>query len=300
MKIKIHLLITLFLLSASSFAQYSQDSTNLYIVETTDGNQYIGTLISEDDTIIELMTEKLGRLDIRKSEIVSIRKVTQDRIVKGKYWSDHPQASRYFWSPNGYGIPQGEGYYQNIWIFWNQASFGVTDNFSIGVGLVPLFLFGSGGGEVSPIWLVPKVSIPIEKDKFNIGLGALIGTVGFNNNTGFGIAYGIGTIGTRDRNASLGLGYGYAGGEWANTPLITLSFMARVGPKGYLISENFFISAGGETITLLSFGGRSFVKRVAIDYGLFIPAVSESGLFALPWLGLTVPFKNKVKMPVDR
>jgi hypothetical protein len=99
---------------------------------------------------------------------------------------------------------------------------------------------------------------------------------------------------------SLGLGYGYAGGDWANTPIVTLSFMTRVGPKGYLISENYFISIGGETTTILSFGGRSFVKKVSIDYGLFLPVLSGGGFTALPWLGLTIPFKNKVKMPADR
>lgn len=294
------LLITLITLSLQVNAQSTQDTTNLYIIETSDGNQFIGTVVSEDETIIELMTEKLGRLDINKADIVSIRKVTQDKIVKGKYWPENPQSSRYFWSPNGYGIPKGEGYYQNIWILWNQASFGVTDNFSMGVGLVPLFLFGEGGGEVSPIWVVPKFSIPVKKDKFNLGLGALAGTVGFKGNSGFGIAYGIGTFGSRDMNFSVGLGYGYAGGTWANTPLVTLSFMGRAGPRGYFISENFFISAGDETVTLLSFGGRSFVKRVAIDYGLFIPIVVDAGLFAIPWLGLTVPFKKKVKMPSER
>lgn len=292
------MMISLITLSISSYSQTSQDSTNLYIVETSDGNEFIGILVAEDESMIELMTEKFGRLDIAKKDIVSIKRVSQDRLVLGKYWPENPQSSRYFWSPNGYGMKRGEGYYQNIWILWNQASFGITDNFSMGLGVVPLFLFGSGGIEATPIWIVPKFSIPVKKDKFNLGVGLLAGTVGFDN--GFGIAYGLGTVGTRDRNMSFGLGYGYAGGEWANTPLITVSFMTRLGPKGYLISENYFISAAGETVTLISFGGRSFAKKVGIDYGLFIPLVKDAGIYAIPWLGITVPFTSKVKMPANR
>jgi len=58
------------------------------------------------------------------------------------------------------GLHKGEGYYQNIWVFWNQASFGVTENFSLGFGIIPLFLFGGEAGQYSPIWVVPKLSYP--------------------------------------------------------------------------------------------------------------------------------------------
>jgi hypothetical protein len=52
---------------------------------------------------------------------------------------------------------KGEGYYHNFMVFINQATYGVTDNISIGGGLVPLFLFGG----LTPVWITPKVSVPI-------------------------------------------------------------------------------------------------------------------------------------------
>jgi len=48
-------------------------------------------------------------------------------------------------------------------------------------------------------------SIPVSKEKFNLGGGALLGTVLGAEETGFGILYGISTLGSKDKNVSLGL-----------------------------------------------------------------------------------------------
>jgi hypothetical protein len=50
-------------------------------------------------------------------------------------------------------------------------------------------------------------------------------------------------------------------------------------------------------LTLL-LGGRSIIKKVSLDYGLFIPFASEMDNFvAFPWLGLEIPLgKSKNKM----
>ncbi len=65
---------------------------------------------------------------------------------------------------------------------------GVTNYFSIGAGIVPVFLFGGGA---TPVWITPKFSIPVVKDKFNVGAGALVGTVLGASGTGFGLLYGL-------------------------------------------------------------------------------------------------------------
>lgn len=286
---------TLFLLfgTVPVFAQ-QQDTLKVYLIETSDGNQFSGRIISENQEKLELLTEKFGKLVIAKEDIVRITELTPEKIVQGKLWLENTQSSRYFWSPNGYGLTKGEGYYQNIWILWNQASFGITDYFSLGFGLIPLFLFGADAIEYSPVWVVPKFSIPVIKDKFNIGAGLLAGNVGLQKDAGFGIAYGLGTLGNRNSNITLGLGYGFAAGKWAKSPMINIGFMARTGPKGYILSENYFIRIENESILLFSFGGRTLTKTVGIDYGLFIPIIEDmESLIGLPWLGLTIPFKQR-------
>lgn len=285
MKTKLIAFAALLFVATFSNAQ-NQSDTILVKIETTDGNEYIGQVISDDSTKTVLKTEKLGEITILKTDIKNTESVQVQQIKDGKLWFENPQSTRYFWSPNGYGLKKGEGYYQNIWVLWNQFSYGLTDYFSIGAGIIPTFLFGAP----TPVFITPKFSIPIKKDKFNIGAGAIVGTVLGEEGTGFGILYSNATFGSRDANVSIGAGAMFAGGEWAPSPLINFSGMFRVTNRGYFITENYLVSDGDFTVVMLSAGGRWIIKKAAIDYGLFLPISSDGIPFAAPWLGFTLPF----------
>lgn len=283
-----YILFSVFALICSvSHAQTDVDKSALYRIETIDGNEYVGNIVLDSADIFIMKTASLGEIRLRKADIKRMTEVSKSQIKGGELWFDNPQATRYFWQGNGYGLKKGEGYYQNVWIFFNQVSYGITDNLSIGAGMVPLFLFA---GASTPVWITPKLSIPVVKDKFNVGAGALVGTVLGESNSGFGIAYGTATIGDRNTNASLGLGYGYFDGVWANVPTISLSAMIRTGQRGYLLTENYFIGTADEDAILLFFGGRRLIKNSSLDFGLLFPANTESSFFAIPWLGLAIPF----------
>jgi hypothetical protein len=271
-------------------AQTQTDSTSLIRVLMNDGNEFIGHLISQDSSILILKTEKLGALTFSKRDITKITPLKPENIKNGAYWFENPQSARYLWSPNGYGLKKGEGYYQDIWVLFNQVSYGVTNNFSIGAGIVPLFLFGAGA---TPFWITPKFSIPVVKDKFNVGAGALLGTVLGESGTGFGLLYGLTTAGSRDNNVTLGIGYGVSSSGWAKSPLISLSAMARTGARGYLMTENYYINMDGETLVLLTAGFRWVIRKAGLDFGLVMPVYAEDYVFiAIPWLGVTIPFGN--------
>ena len=272
-------------------SQEKPDTTVTLRIETIDGNIYIGRYVSEDSLSMVLQTESLGEIRIPQNSIKTRTLLKQVVKVGNDIWLPNPQSSRYFWAPNGYGLEENTSYYQNIWILYNQFSFGLTNNFSLGAGMLPLFLFAGGS---TPIWIVPKFSIPVEKDKFNLGTGAFLGTI-IGEDTGiFGLLYGTATIGSRDKNFSLGIAYGFAGGDWLNVPVINVSSMIRTGPRGYFITENYVITAEGETVVLLSAGGRSIIRNVGLDYSLWIPLGFEMDTFvAIPFLGITVPIGRK-------
>lgn len=283
------------LLSGSIVAQdlkIPTDTTQLTSVETKDGNEFVGYVMGIEADYLVLKTEQFGRVTIRKLDIKSIRPVSQKQIVEGEYWYENPYSTRYFFGPNGYGLHKGEGYYQNAWIWFNQVSYGFSDNFTLGVGMIPLFIFA---GAPTPVWLTPKVSIPLKRDMLNLGVGGLFAFVLGEDSGSFGVAYGQMTIGSRDRNMNLGLGYGYAGDSWANTPTVTISGMYRTGKKFALLTENYLFDAGDETFVLLSFGGRFIGRRVAIDAGLFIPTQTDGEVIGIPWLGVNVPFGSPSK-----
>jgi len=280
-------LIFLILCPNSSIAQIQQDSIKVRI-ETVDGNEYIGIIIEQTGEKIRLKTNNLGEITIPSTQIKKNTPITQLLAKDGTYWLDNPQATRYFWAPNGYNLKKGEGYYQNVWILFNQAVYGLTDHFSAGVGIVPLFLLA---GTATPAWITAKFSIPVVDNKFNLGAGALIGTVIGEENTGFGILYGISTFGTKDQNLNVGLGWGFAGGEMAKNPTVNIGAMIRTGPKGYFITENYFIGTPDEFVVMMMVGGRRIIKRTGLDFGVVIPIASEMDSFvAIPWLGLTIPF----------
>lgn len=264
------------------------DTTQLLSVETSDGNIFIGNIRKIEPDYLILMTEKFGELRINKKEIRKIGKVGKGQLVGGEYWHDNPQSTRYLFGPNGYGLKRGEGYYQNAWIFFNQVSFGLSNNFTLGVGTIPLFLFS---GSPTPFWITPKVSIPIKKDAVNLGIGGLFAVVLGEEGGTFGVAYGQMTFGPRDRNVNLGLGYGYAGDSWASTPTVSLSGVYRASKRVALISENYLFDAGDENVGLLSFGCRFIGRRIAVDAALVFPAGIDE-FIGIPWLGLSVPFGN--------
>jgi len=246
-------------------SQEKPDTTVTLRIETIDGNIYIGRYVSEDSLSMVLQTESLGEIRIPQNSIKTRTLLKQVVKVGNDIWLPNPQSSRYFWAPNGYGLEENTSYYQNIWILYNQFSFGLTNNFSLGAGMLPLFL-----------------------------TGAFLGTI-IGEDTGiFGLLYGTATIGSRDKNVSFGMAYGFADGDWLNVPVINVSSMLRTGPRGYFITENYVITAEGETVVLLSAGGRSIIRNVGLDYSLWIPLGFEMDTFvAIPFLGITVPIGRK-------
>jgi len=285
------LLLGVFFPGIICLSQEKPDTTMTLRIETNDGNIFIGSVVSEDSLAMVLQTESLGEIRIPQNSIKTRTLLTQVVKVGNDIWLPNPQSSRYFWAPNGYGLEENTSYYQNIWILYNQFSFGLTDNFSLGAGMIPLFLFA---GTSTPIWIVPKFSIPVEKDKFNLGVGAFLGTLVGEETGTFGLLYGTATIGSRDKNLSFGMAYGFADGEWLNVPVINVSSMIRTGPRGYFITENYVITAEGETLVLLSAGGRSIIRNLGLDYSLWIPLGFEMDTFvAIPFLGITIPIGRK-------
>lgn len=273
----------------ASWGQGEKDTTT-YRLEMGDGNVFTGKIVSKDSVNLIFLSSQVGQITVPRSQITIFEPVGRGAAQLPYYY---PQTARYFFSPNGYGLHAGEAYYQNVWVLYNQVSVGLTDHVSLGVGTIPLVLLG---GDLNPVWLVPKVSIPVVKDKFQFGAGAFIGSLLQGDQSGFGIVYGTGTLGSRARNVTLGLGYGYADGEWAKNPAVSLSAMIQTGPKGYFITENYYLSSGSTSVGLISLGGRRIIRRIGLDFGGIIPVSNELEQFVvIPWLGITIPFYMKKK-----
>lgn len=277
---------TLLMITCWIPAQSQNQEMEWYRVETVEGNVFFGYLVSEDDQSVTLNVESIGEITILRENIRSMTQIDPDQIKNGSHWYENPQATRYFFAPNALGLQKGRGYYQNTWIFFNNVNYGISDNFSLGGGIVPLFLFG---GSTTPVWILPKVTFPIANDKLHLGAGAMIGGLIGTVTESLGLFYGVGTLGDRDKNLTVGIGYGYAGEEVSRTPLINVSGMIRVNRRLYLLTENYFVpeaDAGG----ILSVGVRWTSEQFAVDFGLFRPTDGGGDYIGVPWLGVTIPF----------
>lgn len=294
---KICFLLFLLLFLGESYAQVilptDSDSTSFWRVETIDENTYIGQILSIAGNELRFKTQKIGVIILKAKDIRKLTKIENAVIVDGEIKEENNQVMRYFLFSNGYAIRKGEAYYQNIWVYFNQVTVGVGKHLNLSVGTIPLFFFG---GTPTPVWTNLKVSFPLKKDMLSIGGGVLAGGVIGAKSGLIGFGYGNITLGSRTKNLTFGVGYGFSSQAGRTTlPLFSLSGIIQVGKRGYLITENHFIGIGsGENLTLISFGGRYVGKKISVDFGAVSPLVSGLDTFIIiPWLGLAVPLGNK-------
>jgi len=82
----------------------TEPDTTLYRIETRDGNEYLGKIVSQDQRMVIFKTQQLGEITIQKIDIKSMIPVRPDRMIDGRFLFDNPQSTRYLWQPNGYGL----------------------------------------------------------------------------------------------------------------------------------------------------------------------------------------------------
>lgn len=116
-RILVLVILSLTMVGKYGFCQESTDSLKMYRIETSDGNEYVGNILEIDSVLIKFKTYNIGVISIRRTDIIKIVDFKQEQFKDGSIWFENLQATRYFWAPNGYGLKEGEAYYQNMWVF---------------------------------------------------------------------------------------------------------------------------------------------------------------------------------------
>ncbi len=232
----------------------------------------------------------LGGVTVARSAVASVAQFGAARIRNGEYWFENPHATRLLFSSTAFPLNRGEGYYSNTWLFLHTFAAGLTDRFTLGGGftLIPGIDFGD-----NIFYLMPKYTV-VDGPGSTVALGALVGFLplgGDQRDTPWtaGILYGVGTVGTRDSNLSLGLGWGYAGDELAPNPIVMVGGQGRVSRRVSLISENWFFPVNGGTEGLLSYGLRFLGEGMSVDLAWMSPLGGGAGI-GFPWLGFAFKF----------
>ena len=238
-------------------------------ITMNDGSVYLGEIISFEEGIIRLKTQNLGTLQVPVINIERIEDLSDDKIRKGKYWFENPSYNRYFLGQSAKPLRKGEGYYQNIWVFFNSAHYGITKNIAIGGGFEFLSTFGAR----TPIFfLSTKAGFPIG-DKFSAGatlrylnIVDLSGEDNIETDLAGGVFLGTAqfTYGNNDHNLTGGIGYGVAGKEAAERPVFMVSGQTRPGRRFGLLTENYLIP-GDRFEAVFIYGMRFMGERIAFD-----------------------------------
>ena len=238
-------------------------------ITMTDGSVYLGEIISQEQGIIRLKTMNLGTLQVPTINIERLEDLSDEKMRKGKYWFENPSYNRYFLGQSAQPLRKGEGYYQNIWVFFNAAHYGITKNISVGGG----FEFLSTFGAQTPIFfLAAKAGFPIGQRHSAgatvryLNIADLGGDDDIDTDLAGGIFLGTAqyTYGTSDHNLTAGIGYGVAGKEAADRPVFVLSGQTRPGRRFGLLTENYIIP-GDKVEAIFIYGMRFMGERISFD-----------------------------------
>lgn len=272
-------------LTVQSVIVFAQ-KTNVYLVTDT-----ILGFISKDDSLQSVMKTTISsKLELSLATVTSIDEVETLQNKDGWFWFENPHATRYLFGPSAINLKRGEKYYQNTWLFLNSFNVGVTDHFSIGGGVEFLTTFISlAQGEFNPAIIVtPKFGYQVAQ-KMHAGGGLLLAKIPGSSLSG--IAYGVGTIGSLDKNFTGGLGWGFIEGSFTSRPVITFSTMLRMSRKTAFVSENWLVPNYAGYYGVYSYGIRLFSENMAVDLALLNnPDLADLLVVGLPFVSFTVKF----------
>ncbi len=204
---------------------------NAYVIlQLGDNTRYSGKLIDADEQHYILESSWGRSLLIPKMKVVSLKMTKSPK----KVWQN-PNATRYFFAPSAIPLDKGDGYYQNAYLLSNSVNFGLTDNFTLGGGVIIPLLF----------YLTPKVGFKVAKNLY-LGAGFIAGSTFIPGAiVSGGIPFGLITYGSPENNLTLGSGYGllWNEGEFEHThyPITTVNGMMRLSNRLHLVSENWII-----------------------------------------------------------
>lgn len=186
------------------------------------------TVINKVADSVFFRNESIGLFKIAKSDIKSIKYLSSGTKDADLHYRSY-QSSLYLFGSSAYSLKKGEAYYRNIWVLINHASYGINDNLTVGLGVIPTFILGLA----TPAWFTVKYANSIITSQLRVGAGVLVGSV-IGSDEFVGLGYGLATYGSKEYNFSLGYYHGRVEGRRLRQyPLI--SGMARLGSRFYLI-----------------------------------------------------------------
>lgn len=245
------------------------DSTHAQVLELHDGSTLLGRITRVEADTVRFRTS-YAEIAIARALISDVRLVAQPSIGPGgELWPSDPNATRLFFGPTGRTLERGDGYFADTYLLFLNYFHGISDRVTLGAGMSIVPAEDFLGENV--FYAMPKLGV-VRSPRFNVAVGGLVGMIpnwdlyeddGDDEAEVFGITYAAATAGSPDASVTAGIGYGFAGGEFADTPMLMIGANKRLGRRSAFVTENYlFPDADG---ALVSYGFRFFGERVAFD-----------------------------------
>jgi hypothetical protein len=288
------ILIVLFF-SNLTFSQsyFQKDSTSkqpVFEIVLKDGSKINGKILKQENGVVQIMTKNLGTVELKQENITSMNQLDEGTIptTNDKGWTENPSPVSYFVSPSAQTLSKGQIELRNIWVVYNEVMFGVSDNFNVGVGIVPTVGL--------PVIFSAKLSIPLAD---NVKLGAsstnvfILGVNSSSIRTG-GIANLFMTIGDRDGSLTLGTAFGHTNFNFSSTVGYNIAGNIRLGNRVSLVGEYSFTpsAANQNEGGVLIIGPKFIWRKITLDFGIPI-VVSNGFVSSIPILGATFRLGKK-------
>lgn len=234
-------------------------------VKMASGTTYYGTVSeSADSLFVELVTG--GSMTLPRWQVRSVRPA-RGKLSNNEFWTQDVNETRLFFAPTARTLQRGASYVSVYEFFLPFIGYGVTERVTLAGGVLPFF--GAGAPVVG--YVAPKVQVLVRD-----GMQAAVGGLAFvstESEGSVGIVYAVTSLGrSSDASVSLGAGFGYAGSDLANTPVLMAGWERRTSRRVKLISENWIFPREG---AVLSFGPRFMGERMSADLGLAMPIFGE-------------------------
>ena len=280
-------------LNAQDYVDTTRVNKNIpsVIIKLKDGTRLKGKIIKNDGKNYLIQTDNLGILNIPAENIIATEQVTAQQILSENVQPAEPlRNTDYFVSSNGFNLKEGEWRYSNTYLYYNTFGVGLTDNFSVNLGVIPIInifvLSGKYAFEAS--------------DRVHIALNGSYVTSASDliNSISVGTLGGVATFGTNSKNISLGATWGIGkGGTFTNKPLIQLSGITQVSRKVALTMDNFLttderktynnngsfstINTNNVVVGILTYGVRILWTRSLLDLGL-VSTLNSGSNYSVP------------------
>lgn len=263
-------------------------------IELKDGSVVYGTIDGQSEGILKVQSDLLGILDVKISDISRVEVLRKEHHKKDRKGIniDFHNSTHYVVAPSAYTLKKGQSYYENIGIFWNSYTTGVSDNFSISMGgEIASLLFGSN---FPIIYVSPKYSIPFRNDSGAFAITTTAFTTPEDDFNTFGFITGSLTIGNRNTNFTVGSGIGFSSTDGFENEFVPVNFstMIRLGPKMSFLSENWIIfdEDFNDSVGVLSAGLRLHFNNPgsALNVGLWRVTEELGDVIGIPYVSATV------------